>query len=98
MTGDGGRTEDLAVALFKLSGRFGKDNEEAGRAGGPIGLLAIGLMGEKRPDLLLSETEEGVEGSCARLSMVRSDSDPCGRSPAFGIKGEEPGEERVGLP
>lgn len=63
-----GRARDLPL---RVDDRLGKAALETGLGGGPMGLFA-GLSATNTPDRRLSETEDGVEGSCAKLSMVRS--------------------------
>lgn len=67
---------------------------EAGRAGGPMGLMGPGLSGLNMPDRRRSEA--GVPGSLARLSLVRSDSDGLdtfrGWAVASVMRGLDPGD------
>ena len=61
LIGDAGLPMDLPNPPSKVVGRLTTPRADAGRDGGPIGLVTMGLSGAKNPDRLLSVP--GVDGS-----------------------------------
>lgn len=97
LTGEAALEAGLTNPPSIVPGRFDTAIADAGRDGGPIGLVTIGLSGLKKPDLLLSVA--GVDGSVDRLSIVRSESDSRLDLLGFGVASSRKGDEgsRSGL-